>query len=60
MYIIQLRGDQIKKLRRLKDDWQFSGKKLTMTGMVRKAVDDFISDLEGKEKQGRDHNNKLS
>lgn len=54
MYTPKLRDDQVRKLYQLKQYWIFNGKKLTMASMVRKAVDDFIKDLEDKEKMGEE------
>jgi len=54
MYSPTLRDDQIKKLYLLKQVWLFNGKKLAMTDMVRRAVDNFIKDLEDKESMGKE------
>ena len=50
MYSPRLRDDQIEKLFHLREGFTRNGKKMTMAGMVREAVDEYIADLEDKEK----------
>jgi len=52
MYTPKLKEEQIRKLYQLREEFKKGGKKITMAGMVREAVDKYISSLEIKKEHG--------
>ena len=53
MYTPKLKEEQIRKLYQLREEFKKGGKKITMAGMVREAVDKYISSLEIDKGRGK-------